>query len=133
VCQIQIWSLLERPIIMNLQYWFIPSFLIVCWAYFRISKTVEFRCITLKHVLVVKAKLRSSSWWIRYFVQTSLEENEAVVKKFDQAAAKWSYRPDCQVFHLKSYSWESQNCTFCKLIPPMPVLFCTKCLVYSLN
>ncbi|GMH13572.1 hypothetical protein Nepgr_015413 [Nepenthes gracilis] len=27
------------------------------------------------------AKLRSSSWWIRYFVQTSLEENEAATKK----------------------------------------------------
>ncbi|KGN43823.1 probable pectin methylesterase CGR3 [Cucumis sativus] len=50
------------------------------------------------------AKLRSSSWWIRYFVQTSLDENEAVVKKFDQAATKRSYRPACQVFHLKSYS-----------------------------
>lgn len=50
------------------------------------------------------AKLRSSSWWIRYFVQTSLEENEAAVKKFDQAATKRSYRPACQVFHLKSYS-----------------------------
>ncbi|RVX23449.1 Uncharacterized protein CK203_000716 [Vitis vinifera] len=30
------------------------------------------------------AKMRSSSWWIRYFVQTSLEENEAAIKKFDQ-------------------------------------------------
>lgn len=49
------------------------------------------------------AKLRSSSWWIRYFVQTSLEENEAATKKFDQAAAKRSYKPACQVFHLKAY------------------------------
>ncbi|KAL2927673.1 putative pectin methylesterase CGR2 [Bienertia sinuspersici] len=49
------------------------------------------------------AKLRSSSWWIRYFVQTSLEENESATKKFEQAAAKRSYRPTCQVFHLKAY------------------------------
>lgn len=49
------------------------------------------------------AKLRSSSWWIRYFVQTSLEENEAATKKFEQASAKRSYKPACQVFHLKAY------------------------------
>lgn len=48
------------------------------------------------------AKLRSSSWWIRYFVQTRLEENEAATKKFEQAATKRSYQPACQVFHLKS-------------------------------
>ncbi|CAN4112057.1 unnamed protein product [Withania somnifera] len=47
------------------------------------------------------AKLRSSSWWIRFFVQTSLEENESVTNKFEQAAAKRSYKPACQVFHLK--------------------------------
>ncbi|URD78954.1 hypothetical protein MUK42_05173 [Musa troglodytarum] len=33
-------------------------------------------------------KLRSSSWWIRYFVQTGLQENEAATKKFEQAASK---------------------------------------------
>ncbi|KNA15736.1 hypothetical protein SOVF_095510 [Spinacia oleracea] len=49
------------------------------------------------------AKLRSSSWWIRYFVQTSLEENEVATKKFEQAAAKRSYKPSCQIFHLKAY------------------------------
>lgn len=49
------------------------------------------------------AKLRSASWWIRYFVQTSLEENEPAMKKFEQAAAKRSYRPACQIFHLKAY------------------------------
>ncbi|XP_059624056.1 probable pectin methylesterase CGR2 [Cornus florida] len=49
------------------------------------------------------AKMRSSSWWIRYFVQTSLEENEAAIKKFEQAATKSSYKPSCQVFHLNSY------------------------------
>ncbi|KAE9599317.1 hypothetical protein Lal_00043871 [Lupinus albus] len=49
------------------------------------------------------AKLRSSSWWIRFFVQTSLEENETAGKKFEQASAKRAYKPACQVFHLKSY------------------------------
>lgn len=48
------------------------------------------------------AKLRSSSWWIRYFVQTGLEENESVIKKFEQAALKKSYQPSCQIFHLSS-------------------------------
>ncbi|CAN1342943.1 Probable pectin methylesterase CGR2 [Linum perenne] len=48
-------------------------------------------------------KMRSSSWWIRYFVQTSLDENEAAQKKFEQAALKSSYQPSCQVFHLKPY------------------------------
>ncbi|KAI5655142.1 hypothetical protein M9H77_32329 [Catharanthus roseus] len=49
------------------------------------------------------AKLRSANWWVRYFVQTSLEENEAALKKFEQAAIKASYRPSCQVFHLNAY------------------------------
>ncbi|XP_022772937.1 uncharacterized protein At3g49720-like isoform X1 [Durio zibethinus] len=49
------------------------------------------------------AKLRSSSWWARYFVQTSLEENEVASKKFSQAAEKNSYKPSCQIFHLRSY------------------------------
>ncbi|XP_042487063.1 probable pectin methylesterase CGR3 [Macadamia integrifolia] len=49
------------------------------------------------------AKFRSSSWWIRYFVQTGLEENEAATKKFEQGAAKRSYKPSCQVFHLNAY------------------------------
>ncbi|KAL7206282.1 hypothetical protein ACSBR2_019065 [Camellia fascicularis] len=48
------------------------------------------------------AKLRSSTWWIRFFVQTSAEENEAATKKFEQATTKISYKPACQVFHLKS-------------------------------
>ncbi|KAK1300302.1 Uncharacterized protein QJS10_CPB13g00057 [Acorus calamus] len=51
----------------------------------------------------LKAKLRSSSWWIRYFVQTGLEENELAMKKFEQAMSKRSYKPGCQVFHLSSY------------------------------
>ncbi|XP_076958037.1 putative pectin methylesterase CGR2 [Bidens hawaiensis] len=49
------------------------------------------------------AKMRSASWWARFFVQTSLEENETATKKFEQAAAKSSYKPKCQVFHLNSY------------------------------
>ncbi|KAM7265309.1 hypothetical protein ACFE04_002992 [Oxalis oulophora] len=49
------------------------------------------------------AKMRSATWWIRYFVQTSLSENEAATKKFEQAASKRSYKPSCQVFHLNSY------------------------------
>lgn len=48
------------------------------------------------------AKLRSSSWWIRYFFQNGLEENEAVTKKFEHAASKRSYKPGCQIFHLTS-------------------------------
>ncbi|KAI3435047.1 uncharacterized protein J3R85_006464 [Psidium guajava] len=48
------------------------------------------------------AKLRSSSWWIRYFFQSKLEENESAMKKFEQASSKRSYKPACQVFHLKS-------------------------------
>ncbi|PON37202.1 S-adenosyl-L-methionine-dependent methyltransferase [Parasponia andersonii] len=49
------------------------------------------------------AKLRSSSWWIRFFLQNSLEDNETASKKFEQASTKRSYKPTCQVFHLKSY------------------------------
>lgn len=58
---------------------------------------------TDKSKLGRSAKLRSATWWVRYFVQTSLEENEAAVKKFEQAAVKRSYKPSCQIFHLKSY------------------------------
>ncbi|XP_019155854.1 PREDICTED: uncharacterized protein At3g49720-like isoform X1 [Ipomoea nil] len=49
------------------------------------------------------AKRRSETWWIRYFIQTSLEQNDAAIKKFEEAAFKRSYHPSCQVFHLKSY------------------------------
>ncbi|XP_062192906.1 probable pectin methylesterase CGR2 isoform X2 [Phragmites australis] len=48
------------------------------------------------------AKLRSSSWWTRYFVQTGLTENEGPLKKFEEAASKNKYKPDCQIFHLSS-------------------------------
>ncbi|XP_076896031.1 putative pectin methylesterase CGR2 [Bidens hawaiensis] len=49
------------------------------------------------------AKMRSALWWARFFVQMSLEENEAAVMKFEQAASEGSYKPKCQVFHLNSY------------------------------
>ncbi|XP_037491112.1 probable pectin methylesterase CGR3 isoform X2 [Jatropha curcas] len=48
-------------------------------------------------------KYRSSTWWIRFFIQISLEENEVAAKKFEQASIKKSYEPACQVFHLLSY------------------------------
>ncbi|XP_071704310.1 probable pectin methylesterase CGR3 [Rutidosis leptorrhynchoides] len=48
-------------------------------------------------------KTRSTTWWARFFVQTSLEENETALKKFNQAASEISYKPTCQIFHLKSY------------------------------
>lgn len=51
----------------------------------------------------MKAKLRSSYWWMSFFAQNSLEENEGAGKKFEQASLKRSYTPTCQVFHLKSY------------------------------
>ncbi|XP_051150123.1 probable pectin methylesterase CGR3 [Andrographis paniculata] len=50
------------------------------------------------------AKLRSTAWWVRFFLQKSLEENEAVVKKFERASEKASYNSNCQIFHLKSYN-----------------------------
>ncbi|XP_047311850.1 probable pectin methylesterase CGR3 [Impatiens glandulifera] len=49
------------------------------------------------------AKMRSSSWWIRYFIQTGLKEDESASKKFQQAAKKNSYKPACQIFHLRSH------------------------------
>ncbi|KAK9048252.1 hypothetical protein SSX86_032785 [Deinandra increscens subsp. villosa] len=48
------------------------------------------------------AKLRSSTWWIRWFVEMKLEENEVATKKFEIAAAKKGYQSSCQIFHLKS-------------------------------
>ncbi|CAA3011424.1 Hypothetical predicted protein [Olea europaea subsp. europaea] len=52
-----------------------------------------------------QAKMRSSSWWGKFFVLTSLDENEAARKKFEQSATKSSHTPSlrCQIFHLKSY------------------------------
>ncbi|RVX22392.1 Uncharacterized protein CK203_012672 [Vitis vinifera] len=75
------------------------SLLIHCLLEHRISTMdIFFSCMALP------AKLRSSSWWVRYFVQTSLEENEAAIKKFEPAITKSSYNPSCQIFHLKSYN-----------------------------
>ncbi|GFP88677.1 uncharacterized protein at3g49720 [Phtheirospermum japonicum] len=48
-----------------------------------------------------KAKFRSSSWWVKFFTQTNLEENETANKKFEEAATKSSYKSACQIFHLK--------------------------------
>ncbi|GFQ07672.1 uncharacterized protein at3g49720 [Phtheirospermum japonicum] len=47
------------------------------------------------------AKMQSSSWWIRFFIQSNLEGNESAIKKFEQAAAKKSYVFVCQVLHRK--------------------------------
>jgi len=48
------------------------------------------------------AKLRSKSWWNRYFIQNNLEENNEALKNFDKAAEKISFKPSCQIFHLNS-------------------------------
>ncbi|KAH1244554.1 putative pectin methylesterase CGR3 [Glycine max] len=47
------------------------------------------------------AKMRSSSWWVRFFLSINLEENETASKKFAQASTKSSYISNCQIFHLK--------------------------------
>lgn len=49
------------------------------------------------------AKMRSQSWWTRFFHQMGVEVNEAASKKFEQAATENSYKPSCQVFHLKTF------------------------------
>lgn len=51
---------------------------------------------------LMKANLRSLSWWIRYFVRTSLEEDEVALKKFERPAWTNSYNPNWQIFHLRS-------------------------------
>ncbi|KAI7747193.1 hypothetical protein M8C21_029554 [Ambrosia artemisiifolia] len=51
----------------------------------------------------VKSVIRSKRWWARFFIQTSLEENDVAAMKFKQAASEISYKPKCQVFHLNSY------------------------------
>jgi len=48
------------------------------------------------------AKLRSPSWWQKYFLQVNLEEDESATKKFEEASSKISYKPGCQVFHLST-------------------------------
>jgi len=57
------------------------------------------------YLVCLQAKLRSSSWWTRYFVQTGLTENEGPLKKFEEATSKNKYKPDCQIFHLSSPRW----------------------------
>lgn len=49
------------------------------------------------------AKLRSSFWWVKYFSQNNLDQNEAASKKFEQAATKMSYFSSCQIFHLMPF------------------------------
>ncbi|KAI3695615.1 hypothetical protein L1987_78614 [Smallanthus sonchifolius] len=49
------------------------------------------------------AKLRSATWWIRFFVQSRIEENEVAIKKFELASAKKHYQSACQIFHLKPF------------------------------
>jgi len=47
--------------------------------------------------------MRSQSWWTHFFDQMGVEMNEAASKKFEQAATENSYKPSCQVFHLKTF------------------------------
>uniref|UniRef100_A0A7N0TNV5 Uncharacterized protein n=1 Tax=Kalanchoe fedtschenkoi TaxID=63787 RepID=A0A7N0TNV5_KALFE len=47
------------------------------------------------------AKLRSSTWWVRFFIQYKFEENEAAIKKFEQTSNKRALKTSCQVLHLK--------------------------------
>ncbi|XP_047983274.1 probable pectin methylesterase CGR3 [Salvia hispanica] len=49
-------------------------------------------------------KLRSANWWAEYFDHLSLEENEDMAKKFEQASERMSHIPLCQIFHLKPYN-----------------------------
>ncbi|KAG6434713.1 hypothetical protein SASPL_106354 [Salvia splendens] len=49
-------------------------------------------------------KLRSANWWAEYFDHLSLEENEDMTKKFEQASERMSHIPLCQIFHLKPYN-----------------------------
>lgn len=59
-----------------------------------------------------QAKMRSQSWWVRFFVQIGLEVNEAAAEKFEQASTKSSYKPSCQVFHLNSFHWQAKSLAF---------------------
>lgn len=46
------------------------------------------------------AKLRSQSWWQKYFESLGLQENESMTRKFEQLQMQKSYKPICQIFHL---------------------------------
>jgi len=48
------------------------------------------------------AKLRSQSWWQRYFESLGLQENESMTRKFEQVQMQRSYKPNCQIFHLST-------------------------------
>lgn len=54
--------------------------------------------------LLQQVKLRSANWWGEYFDHLSLEENEDMTKKFEQASERMSHIPLCQIFHLKPYN-----------------------------
>lgn len=71
----------------------------------------------------VKAKMRSSSWWARFFVQTSLQENDAAMKKFEKAAANDGYKSRCQIFHVKSFHWHINHLTVKRAISSLSVIF----------
>uniref|UniRef100_A0A7N0ZWT4 S-adenosyl-L-methionine-dependent methyltransferase n=2 Tax=Kalanchoe fedtschenkoi TaxID=63787 RepID=A0A7N0ZWT4_KALFE len=47
------------------------------------------------------AKLRSATWWIRFFNQYKFEENDSAMKKFEQTSNKRGFKPSCHVFNLK--------------------------------
>ncbi|WOG92989.1 hypothetical protein DCAR_0312268 [Daucus carota subsp. sativus] len=49
------------------------------------------------------AKKRSTSWWVRFFAQTSLEESTQAIKRFVKAAVEDNYKPACQIFQLDSF------------------------------
>lgn len=49
------------------------------------------------------AKMRSQTWWTRFFDQMGMEMNEATSKKFEEAATQNSVKLACQVFHLKTF------------------------------
>ncbi|KAK4776687.1 hypothetical protein SAY86_005375 [Trapa natans] len=48
------------------------------------------------------AKMRSKTWWVKFFMQTNLEEKEPATKKFEQASLKMDLQPACQVFSLET-------------------------------
>lgn len=70
---------------------------------FFLNDTAKHGFMKLTLYFIMKAKMRSKTWWVKYFMQTNLEENEPVIKKFEEASSKMTFQPTCQVFHLKPY------------------------------
>lgn len=83
---------------------------LVCMLVCVVDAMRTLHAMKMWNILFVKAKLRSSSWWIRFFFQLRLEENEAATKKFDQITKKRSFTPACQVFHLNANHWKYESC-----------------------